>query len=623
MHGDTTNVPTSQAQRNGFHSIRAKELKELAVVPLKKVIQCYHAAEYGDAQLFSLLFNGKCVFDHTAKTWYIWQGHYWIEDREQYIFNLVSGPLASCYINASAELNVLLETSEPSNDVDIDIMAALSEEEEKQGNKKAKQKALVKSLQGRAFALRAIQRVKRVLEYASTQELELSVTADVWDTHPWLLGTKDGVIELRNGTMRNGVPTDYIKTVIPAKWLGLNATCPRFERYLDEVFSDRNETIRVELIKFLQRALGYGVTGIVRERIFLVLYGMNGHNGKDTLMTAIKKTLGDAVGAVSNDVIIAPPKGHNPGQAKPHLVTLQGKRITWASEPDKGDRFNVGQVKFLTGGDTEIVARGLYEKERTFFPTFLLVLLTNHKPHADATDNAFWGRICPVVYNLSYVDSPAQDNERKKDATLNDALAAEASGILAWLVRGCLEWQAAGITIPNSIITARQEYRKEEDTLGIFFEEVCNTLAPEYTVPAGDLFRAYQEWIVTNGLGKGMSGPAFGIEVKKRFKFKRSEKGIMYYGIGLQFIHPMPEEEPIAPGVTPALHPTTSHEQEVPASHQENGHVHPAPSFGVLYPERTKCYTCKKDPTEWVPTSNKNQTFPWDCKNCLEIGVKV
>jgi len=176
-------------------------------------------------------------------------------------------------------------------------------------------------------------------------------------------------------------------------------------------------------------------------------------------MTRLQRVLGSTVGAVSNDVILAShSKCLTPGSAKPHLCALQGKRIVWASETSKGARFDVGQVKFLTGGG-DIPARQLYGRDYTFVPSHLLILLTNHKPHADAQDSAFWDRLCPIIFTIRFVDNPTAPHERQKDRALGDTLDVEASGILAWLVRGCLAWQREGLNIPASVLLARREYR--------------------------------------------------------------------------------------------------------------------------------------------------------------------
>ncbi len=303
----------------------------------------------------------------------------------------------------------------------------------------------------RAKALKTLRRAQAVLTYAQAY---LSITSSQWDTNPWLLGTREGVLDLKTGELRVGKPEEYIRTIIPTTWRGLQEPAPRFEQYLHEIFADRADVECDELIGFLQRALGYGITGHVNEHIFLMLYGEEGRNGKDTLMTRLQRVLGSTVGAVSNDVIIAGnSKFLTPGSAKPHLCALQGKRIVWASETSKGARFDVGQVKFLTGGG-DIPARQLYGRDYSFAPSHLLILLTNNKPHADAQDSAFWDRICPIVFNMRFVDHPVAPNERQKDRTLGEALDRENSGILAWLVRGCLTWQRQEVHIPAAVLMA-------------------------------------------------------------------------------------------------------------------------------------------------------------------------
>jgi putative DNA primase/helicase len=239
-------------------------------------------------------------------------------------------------------------------------------------------KATTGALIDRAKGLKTLRRAQAVLTYAQAY---LSITSRQWDTDPWLLGTREGVLDLKTGTLQPGQPEEYIRTIIPTPWRGLDVPAPRFEQYLCEIFADRQEAERDELIAFLQRALGYGITGHVGEHIFLMLYGEEGRNGKDTLMTRLQRILGNTVGAVSNDVIIASGKFTTPGSAKPHLCALQGKRIAWASETSKGARFDVGQVKFLTGGG-DIPARQLYGRDYTFAPSHLLVLLTNHTTRA-------------------------------------------------------------------------------------------------------------------------------------------------------------------------------------------------------------------------------------------------
>lgn len=492
-----------------------REAPELAIIELSRlswlenlpdmeqamVLRCLAENEDGDARLFAQLFQGRCIYDHTEGAWYLWQGHYWAKDRHELAPLLV----CECVARVYQEVNLRLGT-----------------------DTRQEVQNMVKQLTRRVWDLKSLGRARRVLELARSR---LPIRAEQWDTYPWLLGTAEGVIELRTGNLRPGRPTDFLRTIIPTKWRGLDEPAPRFELFLSEVFAGRPEQARTELIAFLQRALGYGITGNVREHIFLLFYGEEGRNGKDTLMSILKHVLGDTVGAVSHDVLISNGRNPSPGAATSHLCRLQGKRIAWANETSQGARFDVGQVKNLTGGSA-ITARELYGSEFSFEPSHLLVLLTNHKPHADASDAAFWERLCPVIFNQRFVDQPAQPNERKRDTTLHAALGAEASGILAWLVRGCLNWQKLSLDIPTEVRQARLDYLEEEDTLGDFIRECC-VLDPKASISASQLYAAYKTWATDSGY-RMPSSKVFGMQMKKRAKWSRKIRSVCYIGIRLE-----------------------------------------------------------------------------------------
>jgi putative DNA primase/helicase len=461
-------------------------LGPLPETELAFVLDCLSREEEGDAHLYAHLFRDKCLYDHTEGAWYEWRSHYWERDECKHALLLASGPLAAVYLEASATLSE--QAAQEARRIDPHLH---DEETDQLRDRYSRLKAQTAALIERARALRRLHRAQAVLTYAQAL---LTITADQWDANPWLLGTRQGTLDLRTGTLHPGQPQEYLRTVIPTPWHDLEEGAPRFERFLQEIFADRSTAEREDLLAFLQRALG------------------------------------PTVGAVSNDVIIASGKFATPGAAKPHLCALQGKRIAWASETDRGARFDVGQVKFLTGGGA-IPARQLYGRDYTFEPSHLLILLTNHKPHADARDAAFWDRLCPILFTLRFVDQPTLPNERQRDTRLARALEAEVSGILAWLVRGCLAWQRDGLQVPASVLQARHEYRGEEDTLGQFLEECC-LQSEGASVKAGQVYEHYKIWAQHNTL-KPMTGLAFGLEMKKRFQCKRDKRGMCYVGLAL------------------------------------------------------------------------------------------
>src|SRR5262249_33282059 len=150
------------------------------------------------------------------------------------------------------------------------------------------------------------------------------------------------------GERRDGRPADYIRSVCPTSWQGMHAPCPRFEQFLAEIFEDKPD--REALIAFLQRVVGYGITGLSTEHIFPILYREEGRNGTDTLLSTLSDVLGPLVGAISNDVFVAAERLRAGGAATPHLCDLQGKRLVWGSETKQGDKFNISLIKLLTGG---------------------------------------------------------------------------------------------------------------------------------------------------------------------------------------------------------------------------------------------------------------------------------
>jgi putative DNA primase/helicase len=470
------------------------------------VLECLRDEEEGDARLYAHLFRGKCVYDHTEGMWYEWHGHFWTRDECKHALVLVSTRLTSIYPDTSAQLSQ--EAAQAERRLDPDE----PQESDAQQEQYHRLKLVTGDLIGRVKALKKLKRAQAVLTYAQAY---LNVTARQWDRHIWLLACTNGVLDLRTGELHPGRPDDYIRTMIPPAWAGLETPAPRWERFLHEVFEDRAPEQRAELVAFLQRLFGYGITGAVHEHVFAVLYGEEGRNGKDTIQHALSHTLGELSSAISKDVLLETGRMRSAGSATPHLMDLHGKRLAWASEPEKGARFSVGQVKELSGGG-DIPARGMYEKHMIRVkPTHLLILLTNHKPYADPDDKAFWERLRLITFNMRFVTNPVAPNERPKDTRLWQELEAEASGILAWLVRGCLQWQRLGLASPAIVLSEGEAYRQEQDALDLFIATCCE-VQNQVSVKASALFEAYTVWCKANNIRHTLTGPAFGRKREKQ-----------------------------------------------------------------------------------------------------------
>lgn len=195
-------------------------------------------------------------------------------------------------------------------------------------------------------------------------------------------------------------------------------------------------------------------------------------------------------------------------------------------------KLDAGRVKFLTGGDT-LVGRAPYGRhEVNFNPTHTLFLLTNFRPRVDAGDFAMWARIHLISFKYSFVDNPDADmNQRQRDPQLLEKLKAEASGILAWLVRGCLKWQKQGLDPPEAVKAATDRYKQEEDKIGQFVNERCS-IVPGARVTAGAIRKAYENWYEENSFTP-VSGNKFSTYLLNRFHRNDTGRHRLYEGIGL------------------------------------------------------------------------------------------
>jgi putative DNA primase/helicase len=337
------------------------------------------------------------------------------------------------------------------------------------------------------------------------------------DADPWLLNVVNGTVELRDGArLRPHRRDDRITKLVPVNYVP-EAQGPTWRAFLERVL-DHNE----ELIRFLQRFLGYSLTGKTDEQVLALAHG-GGANGKTTFLRAASAILGDYGQSVPLDTFLV---NKHIDTARPDLARLRGSRLVAAVESDSGRRFAEGLIKTLTGGDT-IVARRLYREHFEFTPAFKVVIATNHRPTIRGTDEAIWRRIRLVPFTVTI--PPAE-----RDRELPDKLHAEREGILAWAVQGCLEWQRHGLGLPKDVEDATAAYRKDMDTLGDFIAAHCVKDA-KHSATAGSLYECYLTWAHEAG-EKPMSKKAFGLALGERgYVSKLHGKGReqTWFGIGL------------------------------------------------------------------------------------------
>lgn len=467
-----------------------------------------NSAEDGDAWLFVQIHRGKLIFDHAAGRWFLWHGDYWQEDQSEEIISFVDDVISAYGEGAQRAAWAGLKAA-------------------KAGNKDAAQAAAEreKVYLTRIANLQSLRRKRNILTLAAAGKDHMGITGDEWDLNPWLLPCQNGVIDLKTGHLRPARQEDYIKTYCPVRWAGLDAKAPAWEAFLHEVFD--NDTT---LVLFIQRLLGYSITGLHVEHVFPILWG-RGRNGKGSAVETLRAVLGPLAGPIKAEMLLDQGRVRSSAAPDSDVMNLRGRRLIWASETSEGRRFDAGKLKWLVGGDT-LCGRAPYgRREVEFEPTHTLFLLTNSKPKADPLDFAFWQRILLIPFTLSFVDDPHKANERKRDPYLVERLKAESSGILAWMIRGCLAWQKGGLAPPQVVRAATNGYRLDEDIVGHFLDECC-FLSESANIRAGDLYTAYQEWCGAMG-HRPVSGTRFGKDMKDRFQWIEG-RHVVYSGIGIR-----------------------------------------------------------------------------------------
>lgn len=494
----------------------------------KMIKQCLQANELGDGTLFSALHRGNYVYNKTVDKWLIWRGHHWEYDVMEERYHGVE-LVAETYLKEAAALK---------DDIDKALAAEKKDEA-------SKLKALRDDYFKRVRRLRSGSGATNCITYAHRIEDPLAIKGDELDVNPWLVACKNGVLDLRTGKLRDGRPEDHLLKYVPHEWKGIDEPCPAFEGFLNSALdgeptsSDEERAVyRQQLTDFTRRVLGYGMTGLSTEHIFLVFNGQ-GRNGKGVLVETLRYVLGSIAGPIPAEMLLDQGRAATPSGPTPHIMALKGLRIAFASETDEGRRFSPGQVKWYSGGDT-LKGRDLNAKDYIDFePTHLLILLTNNLPHAPGDDFAFWQRLklIPFLYSFVAQPDPAKPNQKQRDDQLREKLKSEASGILAWLVRGCLEWQLSGLNPPPMVTSATEEYRLGEDTITQFVGDCCTVKAELYS-NATDIYNLFKRWYKVNISGKPGSCPAqkkFGAMLSKQFKKDKVGGTTRYFGLELRF----------------------------------------------------------------------------------------
>ena len=439
----------------------------------------------GNSGRFLRGFGERVLYSYIHKKWYYYSGKVWVEDDLGKVYEMAD------YIANSIGKEPIF-VSDPKDE-------KLVEQAEKALNN---HKKYTRSFRGKENMLKDTQH-------------HVAVGTDEFDKDKYLFNTVSGYIDLTNGHMMQHQASKKMSRMSYSEY-NTNSECPHWEKFLMEIFQGDKE-----LIAYIQRAIGYSMSGDISEQMMFILVG-NGQNGKSVFLNVLNDVMGTYAMNIQPQTI-AVKQGMQ--TANSDVARLKGARFVTTTEPNKGMRLDEGTVKQLTGDD-KVTARFLYGKEFEYEVEFKIWMATNYKPIITGTDDGIWRRmaIIPFEYKVP---------KDKVDKKLTGKLKAELSGILNWCIKGYQMWRENGLQEPQVVANQRDEYRSEMDIVYSFVSEKC-IINPLASVKKSDLWEEFQDWIKYNNEYDKMGSKRFYIEVNKQFKDEKRRDGTYYVGVGLE-----------------------------------------------------------------------------------------
>ncbi|EKD43526.1 MAG: hypothetical protein ACD_72C00242G0004 [uncultured bacterium] len=459
-----------------------KKLRDETLKESKKQKTDFRLTDTSNAENIRNLFENKIRFDHRRRRWLIWDTHRWKPDED-----------GSIYRYAIEAARITFQESTKIADL-------------------AQRGAIAKF----AIGSENRQKLDSAISIAKTL-LPITDNGNSWDSDKMLLCCPNGIIDLRSGELRNGKPEDRITMQTKVKY-DPNASSPQWEKFINEIFGG-NEN----LIHYVQKALGYSISGDMSEQIVLFCYGI-GSNGKSVMFSAVSETLGD----YSHSVPASTFQRNIYNNSTNDVAAIEFKRFLISAESLSSSKINEQRMKKWSGGDAE-TARYLYSEFFTFNPVCKIWLFVNHKPQIEDDSFGFWRRVRLIPFNKQFKGA-------EMDKHLAEKLKSEYEGILNWLVKGFLMWQHEGLEpTPDIISRATKDYQTENDELAEFVLDKC-VEGEKYSERASVLYRAYQSWATDQGLTGAdiLTQAKFGRCMSDKYQKKQTNKGCMYQEITIK-----------------------------------------------------------------------------------------
>ncbi len=412
----------------------------LAIVPHKTL------TDLGNAERFVERNKGRIRYCPPRKKWLAYDGKRWRWDDDGVVVRLAKRTVRDIY----------REASECDDERERKMLATWAKSSESSA------------------------RIGAMLELAST-EAGVPVQPDELDPDPWLLNVQNGTLDLRSGELREHSRDDLITKIAPVPY-DPEAQHDLWEDCLTDATGGDED-----LVIYLGQIFGYALTGVATEKAFFFFYGPS-NTSKSTVLRAWENAIGDYALSADFETWL---KRRDPGGNRGDLVRLMGARLVTSSEVGRGGSFDERIMKSVTGGDP-ITAAAKYEADVTFKPTFTLVLAANDAPRIRDDDDGMWNRVQRVPFT-NVIKTP--------DPTMRDRLCEPevAQAVLAWGVRGCLEWQAEGLRPPRAVQESTEAYKAESDRFQGFANDTL-VADPEGSITRAQLRKLYETWCEEEGV---------------------------------------------------------------------------------------------------------------------------
>jgi putative DNA primase/helicase len=390
----------------------------LAVVKSAPVEEIDSGGDFLNAERFLAEHGDRVRYAHELGRWFVWNGSWWQEDR--------------------------LELAQELAKETIDGLRSWVGEARSESEFKRRARHYDASTRsGRRDGLLTIARTDR----------SVVVSVGQLDLPPHLLACRNGTVDLRTGELQPADPGHLITRGVELDY-DPDARSETWDQFLETVFDHNAETIA-----YVRTLMGYAVTGEVGEHLLPDFYG-SGANGKSTFITAITGVLPDHAAIAPEGLLVEQKHDQHPER----LAMLRGRRLVVSLELEKRAVLAEGLIKSITGGD-RISARYLYGQRFDFQPTHTVVLVTNHLPRVRGTDEAIWRRLRVVPFTVTI---PVAERIPDFGKLLTEL---HGQAILAWLVRGAVDYYRHGLTEAEQVVQATFNYRQQEDVFAQFLTE--------------------------------------------------------------------------------------------------------------------------------------------------------